>query len=205
MTRPAIHFIRNRQHDIGRRQDLPATLGSQAHQRITIKITGIIIRRERDPVGRKPILRRFILHRLRDVSGSRHGERVRPRDRQSHIQRQRQPKQGEDMIPKIRLPDRSCIDGTGRIRNRLIRHRNVRRIDHEFAGRVDELRHNRIVRREQRENGEIVVHAMHAEVVPAHQRIIGGCLRRAIRADQQRSQEQQPECRPPQYAPPPAE
>ena len=188
MAGPAIHLIRDWQHNIGGRQHFPTTLGRQSHHWITVEITRIIIRCERDSVGRKPILRRFILHRLRTVSSPRHGKRIRPRDRQPHIQWQRQSKQGENMIPEIRFPDRTGVDGAGRIRNRLVGHRNVRRIGHELAAGVDQLRHDRVVRREQRENGEVVVHAMHAQVVPTHQRIISGCERCSARSDQQCSQ-----------------
>ena len=45
--------------------------------------------------------------------------------------------------------------------------------DDDTARRIDERRRNGIVRRQQRENGVVAVHAVHAEIVPPHQRPVG--------------------------------
>ncbi len=165
VTRPAIHLIGDRQHDVVCRDGRRAVLRDQPHHWIRVLVSGIIVRRDWHAVRVEPIQARVIQHPLWHVVRARHPERIRSGKRQPLVRGHATVEQRRKLQP-VPLASRRRVDRAGRISDRLIGHAVTADVGDQFAG-DNELRVDGIVGRQDAENGIITVHAMHAEIVPA--------------------------------------
>jgi hypothetical protein len=85
-------------------------------------------------------------------------------------------------LPEIGFSDGRHIDRPRGIGDRLVSHDVPAGARDALSSRVKQLRVNRVVRRQDREDRIIRIHAMHAEVVPADHRpaAVGGGRGRCV-------------------------
>ncbi len=174
MAELAVHFIGHREHDVGARENLPRAVGrGEAHHRILVRLPGIIIRRDRHTVGSEPLEARIVVHRLGCVVRSRHRVGIRSGHGQADIFGGPNAVHLCRVLPEVALSPRRSVVGSVGIRHGVIRNADARHVRHQSPLVVDELRVDRVVGRENREDGVVTVHAVHAQVVPAQKRPVG--------------------------------
>lgn len=180
MAQPAIHLIRHRQDDVIGRERLAQTVGgNQPHHRILIRLAGIVGRENRNAIGDKPVPRRLVRQGLRQVVRAGHLIDVSGRvgNRQPPIHRQRRANHRAHVLVEIALAGGGRVDRAGRVGHRLIGDAETAG-DHGrdavgAGGALDDLRVDGVVGRQDAEHRVIAVHAVHAEIIPADDRVIG--------------------------------
>ena len=83
--------------------------------------------------------------------------------------------EGLRMIPEIGFSGAGRIDRTIGIRDGFIGDNDSGRVAHEFSGGIHQLAIHGIEWRKDRENRVVVVHAVHAQVIPADEFLGGRC------------------------------
>ena len=91
---------------------------------------------------------------------------------EADVDRRWRTEQGLDEVPEVGLAARGRVARPVGIGDRFVRHAHAGGVAQQAALPVDELRLDRVVRRQECEHAVVRVHAMHPEVVPSDQRLV---------------------------------
>ena len=190
MAGAAIHFIRDGYNDICTGQDGigGGISGADAEQRIRVLAMLIVVGGDRNPSGLEPVHASVPGHGLGRVCRARHGVSC-----QTGIHGDIGSEVFRDVVIEVRFASGGGVDGPIGIGDGLVSDDDVGRgrILHQLSLRVHHLRVDRVERWQDGEDAVVIVHAVHAEVVPRRDRPLASTRSQRCRGGEKRCDEEE--------------
>ena len=158
------HLVRYRKHHARFGEKIAvAVVSRHSHQRVEVLGQGVVVGRDRYAVGNEHAGRCIEVHHLRRRLGTAEASQALA-SRRSHAE------EIGDVVPEIGLADREAVDRAVGVGHGLEGHGHTV-ADHAVAIAVDQLGAQVVERWQYREHRVVCIHAVHAQIVPAEQRV----------------------------------